>query len=145
VSCVHKLDQVSRASFSYEFLGRRTWVVCHELYFRKEVRLDLLCWRQRTMTITAMTTGRTQWFYDMTQPIRRSRGVSLRGSVTRDAPSGETTTTTVSFQFLLISFFLFLHFFVDGSVRWIKLTHVGFRARVKIASRIVSYLGLRFN
>ena len=31
VSCVHKLDQVSRASFSYEFLGRRTWVVCHGL------------------------------------------------------------------------------------------------------------------
>jgi len=26
-----------------------------------------------------------------------------------------------------------------GSVRWIKLTHVGFRAHVKIASRIVSY------
>ena len=30
-SCVHKLDQVSRASFSYEFLGQRTWVVCHGL------------------------------------------------------------------------------------------------------------------
>ena len=73
--------------------------------------MDLLCWRQRTMTITAMTTGRTQWFYDTTQPIRRSRGVSLRGSVTRDAPSGETTTTTVSFQFLLISFFSVLTLF----------------------------------
>jgi len=32
VSCLHKLDQVSRASFSYDFLGRRTWVVCHGLY-----------------------------------------------------------------------------------------------------------------
>ena len=31
MSCVHKLDQVSRASFSYEFLGRRTWVVYHGL------------------------------------------------------------------------------------------------------------------
>ena len=28
---------------------------------------------------------------------------------------------------------------VVGSVRYIKLTHVGFRAHVKIASRIVSY------
>jgi len=40
---------------------------------------------------------------------------------------------------LLFSFFLFLHFLVVGSVRYIKLTHVGFRAHVKIASRIVSY------
>jgi len=32
-----------------------------------------------------------------------------------------------------------LHFLVVGSVRYIKLTHVGFRAHVKIASRIVSY------
>ena len=39
------------------------------------------------------------------------------------------------FQFL----FLFLHFLVVGSVRQIKLTHVGFRAYVIIASRIVSY------
>ena len=41
--------------------------------------------------------------------------------------------------FLLLVFFLFLHFLVVGCVRWIKLTHVGFRAYVKIASRIVSY------
>ena len=40
--------------------------------------------------------------------------------------------------FLLFVFFLFLHFLVVGSVRKIKLTHVGFRAHVKIASRIVS-------
>ena len=33
---------------------------------------------------------------------------------------------------------LFLHFLVVGSVRQIKLTYVGFRAHVKIASRIVS-------
>jgi len=26
--------QVSRASISYEFLGRSTWVVCHGLYYR---------------------------------------------------------------------------------------------------------------
>jgi len=32
-----------------------------------------------------------------------------------------------------------LHFLVVGSVRYIKLTHVGFRAHVKIASLIVSY------
>ena len=36
-------------------------------------------------------------------------------------------------------FFLFLHFLVVGSMRQIKLTHAGFRAHVKIASRIVSY------
>jgi len=33
-------------------------------------------------------------------------------------------------------FFLFLHFLIAGSVRWIKLTHVGFRAHVKISYRI---------
>jgi len=32
-----------------------------------------------------------------------------------------------------------LHFLVVSSVRYIKLTHVGFRAHVKIASRVVSY------
>ena len=41
--------------------------------------------------------------------------------------------------FLLLVSFLFLHFLVVGSVRQIKLTHVGSRAHVKIASRIVSY------
>jgi len=40
--------------------------------------------------------------------------------------------------FLLLVFILFLHFLVVGSVRQIKLTHVGFRAHVKIASRIVT-------
>jgi len=40
----------------------------------------------------------------------------------------------------LLLVFLFLHFLVVGSVRQIKLTHVGFRAHVKIASRIVSYV-----
>jgi len=46
-------------------------------------------------------------------------------------------------RFLLFSFFSVcrgLHFLVVGSVRYIKLTHVGFRTHVKIASRIVSYL-----
>ena len=43
---------------------------------------------------------------------------------------------TSVFYFLV---FLFLHFLVVGSVRYIKLTHVGFRAHVKIASQIVSY------
>jgi len=40
--------------------------------------------------------------------------------------------------FLLFSFSV-LHFLVVDSVRQIKLTHVGFRAHVKIASRIISY------
>jgi len=41
------------------------------------------------------------------------------------------------FEFLV--FFCFYTFLVVGSVRRIKLTYVGFRAHVKIASRIVSY------
>ena len=40
-------------------------------------------------------------------------------------------------------FFCFLHFLVVGSVRQIKLTYVGFRAHVKIASRIVSYRSIQ--
>ena len=44
---------------------------------------------------------------------------------------------SMSVFYLLV--FLFLHFFVVGCVRLIKLTRVGFRAHVKIASRIVSY------
>ena len=43
----------------------------------------------------------------------------------------------VCFYFLV--FFSVLHFLVFVSVRLIKLTRVGFRAHVKIASRIVSY------
>ena len=39
----------------------------------------------------------------------------------------------------IFSFFCFYTFLVVGSVRQIKLTYVGFRAHVKIASRIVSY------
>ena len=41
--------------------------------------------------------------------------------------------------FLLFRFSVFYTFLVVGSVRYIKLTYVGFRARVKIASRIVSH------
>ena len=41
--------------------------------------------------------------------------------------------------FLLFRFSVFYTFLVVGSVRYIKLTYVGFRAHVKIASRIVSY------
>ena len=37
------------------------------------------------------------------------------------------------------STFCFYTFLVVGSVRQIKLTYVGYRAHVKIASRIVSY------
>jgi len=46
-------------------------------------------------------------------------------------------------MFSTFSFFSVLHFLVVGSVRQIKLTHVGFRAHVKIASSIVSYFVLR--
>jgi len=43
-------------------------------------------------------------------------------------------------RFLLFKLFcLLLHFLVVVSVRWIEATHVGFRAHVKIASRLVSY------
>jgi len=49
----------------------------------------------------------------------------------------------LSFLSILVFYFLvflfFLHFLVVGSVRQIELTHVGFRAHVKIAYRIVSY------
>ena len=45
-----------------------------------------------------------------------------------------------AYSLLLFSFFLlFFHFSVAGSVRQVKLTHVGFQARVNISSRIVSY------
>jgi len=44
-----------------------------------------------------------------------------------------------AYPFILFSFFSVLHFLVVVSVRYIKLTHVGFWAHVKIASRIVSY------
>jgi len=46
------------------------------------------------------------------------------------------TSEHIRFRFLV---FLFLHFLVVVSVQKIKLTHVGFRAHVKIASRIVTY------
>ena len=44
------------------------------------------------------------------------------------------------FRLLLFSFFSFLHFLIVVSVRQVKMTHVGFRAHVKIAYRIVSEL-----
>jgi len=46
------------------------------------------------------------------------------------------TSEHIRFYFLV---FLFYTLLVVVSVREIKLTHVGFRAHVKIASRIVSY------
>ena len=49
---------------------------------------------------------------------------------------GEVRTPS---SFKLFIFFCFLNTFqLSFSVRWIKLTHVGFRAHVKVASRIVS-------
>ena len=52
---------------------------------------------------------------------------------------GQTNTVTSEhIPFLLFSFSV-LHFLAVVSVRQIKLTHVGFRAHVKLASRIVSY------
>ena len=59
----------------------------------------------------------------------------------QDSLHGFPRLFTVIFEHIcfLLLVFLFLHFLVVGSVRLIKLTHVGFRAHVKIASRIVSY------
>jgi len=50
-------------------------------------------------------------------------------------------TFTVTSSVICFYFFSFsvLQFLVVVSVRWIKLTHVGFRGHVKIASCIVSY------
>ena len=50
-------------------------------------------------------------------------------------------TFTVTSEHMRFNFFSFsvLHFLIVGSVRQIELTRVGFRAHVKIASRIVSY------
>jgi len=47
------------------------------------------------------------------------------------------TVTSEHIRFFTFYFFC-LHFLVVGSVQQIKLTRVGFRAHVKIASRIVS-------
>ena len=49
------------------------------------------------------------------------------------------TVTSEHIRLFTFQFFCFYTFLVVGSVRQIKLTYVGFRARVKIASRIVSY------
>ena len=51
----------------------------------------------------------------------------------------QQSATYEHIRFLLFRFSVF-HFLVVGSVRQIKLTYVGFRAHVKIASRIVLYL-----
>jgi len=56
-----------------------------------------------------------------------------------DFPECLLLLLSISF-FLLFSFFsVFYTFLAVGSVRLIKLTYVGFRTHVKIASRIVSY------
>jgi len=52
-------------------------------------------------------------------------------------PQSFTVTSSIGCFYFLV--FSVLHFLVVVSVRQIKLTHVGFRAHVKIASRIVSY------
>jgi len=49
------------------------------------------------------------------------------------------TVTSEHIRFYFLVFFSILHFLVVGSARQIMLTHVGFRAHVKIASRIVAY------
>ena len=53
-----------------------------------------------------------------------------------DSPACLLLFVSMSVSCFLV--FLFLHFLVVGSMRQIKLTHVGFRAHSKIASRIVS-------
>ena len=47
-------------------------------------------------------------------------------------------TFTVTSNISAFTFFSVLQFLVVVSVRYIKPTHVGFRAHVEIASRIVS-------
>ena len=42
--------------------------------------------------------------------------------------------------FTFLVFLFVLYFLVVGSLLYINLTHVGFRAHVKIASRVVSYM-----
>jgi len=49
-------------------------------------------------------------------------------------------TFAVTSEHIRFYFFPALHFLVVVSMLYIKLTHVGFAARVKIASRTVSYL-----
>ena len=49
------------------------------------------------------------------------------------------SVTSEHTRFYFLVFFSVLHFLVVVSVLQIKLSHVGFRAHVKIASRIVSY------
>ena len=51
-------------------------------------------------------------------------------------PQTFTVTSSIGcFYFLVV---LFYNFVVVGSVRYIKPTYVGFRAHIKIASRIVA-------
>ena len=61
--------------------------------------------------------------------------------------SGLTTwipqTFTVTSEHIRFYFLVFFLYFLVVSVRQIKLTRVGFRAHVKIASRIVSFLRAR--
>ena len=59
----------------------------------------------------------------------------------RDSLHGFPGLFTVTSEHICLYFlvFLFLHFLVVGSVRQNKLTRVGYRAHVKIASRIISY------
>ena len=56
-------------------------------------------------------------------------------------------TFTVSSEQIRLYFLVFsvLHFLVVFTVWYIKLIHVGFRAHVKIASRIVSYCNILRN
>ena len=54
-----------------------------------------------------------------------------------DSPDCLPTRLSISVFYFVV--FFVLHFSVVGSVQQIKLTHVGFRAHVKIASRIVSW------
>ena len=66
-------------------------------------------------------------------PSHRSLSFSSSGLTTWIPETFTDTSEHIRFYFLVF----FFHFLVVGSMRWIKLTHVGFRAHVKIASRIV--------
>ena len=70
-------------------------------------------------------------------PFHRSLSFSSSGLTTRIPQTLTVTSEHIRFYFLV--FFLFSQLLVVVSMRYIKLTHFGFRAHVKIASRIVSY------
>jgi len=110
------------------------------------------CWDSASEPAGGAYSHTYRYWYSITHPLFHSRPKTFL--LCKSVPprslsfssSGFTTwipqtftVTSEHIRLLLFSFFSVLHFLVVGSVRQIKLTRVGFRAHVKIASRIVSY------